>query len=249
MRWNRRGPAISVALCLFLGACGGSEPSGSDWDQARFKRAGAFRVNIVRETGQRHLSLSDYSAMADVVCDGAANSTDSLVTLAQVWGLGLSSSDETGAGAIVIAAGVGCPEAIVPPVAQFDLVTTRAPTSGSATTIGLPSQFVDLNIIEPADWESIGGTQAALFARSTLNLPVSVEHFRTAFSSDWTVHETVGPLIDGAVTSWSIDISSQDFSGVVDVYDTTDPALRPDGQPGVRISIVIVPRVYPLPTN
>jgi len=221
-----------------------SESNGGSVEQRRIEDAAFFRLGVMNQSFQVHLSLSDYAQIRDEVCAGAVNRPSELVELSRRWGLAGLVDEEQRANRLWLAARISCPEAFDdqdftkgPPFTISDdelveLNLTSPPPAAAQVA------FVDVSILDDSQWEW-HGDQMVLLGTTTLSPEETIDHFLEAFSDPWTVNEVLGPVVDfsGSGPLWSMDISGEGFTGVVDVTDD-----------GVETFVVlaVIDGVYPL---
>jgi len=213
-------------------------------EQRRIEDAAFFRLGVINQSGQVHLSLSDYAQIRAEACAGAVNQPSELVELARRWGLaGLLFDEEQSANGLWMAARASCPEMF------DDQDFTKGPpfalgSGGSQQTLTSPPPagaqvaFVDVSVLEDPQWRW-SGDQKILIGTTTLSPEQTIDHFLGAFSDAWTVNEVLGPVVDisGSGPLWSMDIFGEGFTGVVDVTD---------GGAETFVLLAVVDSVYPL---
>ena len=151
-------------------------------EQRRVEEAAFFWLHLRNQTGQTHLSLSDYASIRDDACGGAVNEPDALVDLSRRWGLGLFGSDKSAASAIWVAARNTCPEAFEdqdfaarrPP---FGDGGAEAPSSASVALTAGQVSFVDLSIFDDPQW-AWSGDQMIAVAMTSLSAKETVASLR-----------------------------------------------------------------------
>ena len=214
--------------------------------QRRVEEAAFFRLNLVNQTGQQHLSLSDYAEIRDSACGGAVDDPEALVELSRRWGLGGFSSDAAAAGAIWSAARNTCPENF----ADQDFANRRPTFSGagggearSESSTEPPdaelTSFVDVSRFTNPEWRW-SETQLTMIAVTEMSPGETIDVLSSSFGGSWSIGEVLGPVVDvsGGFPYWTLDLFSDDRSGVVDVIETDTNTI---------VFLVVADRSYPLP--